>query len=254
MRIKTLLSEISLTHVSTLIGINKMALIENSTLLYEEAKACKRGKSQTAVFESLKTWIKASFGFEVVCIQIETVERPRLHIWLEKQEDCDWFYHEFEDSKLISYQIAEKYKMLVNEEPSNTHWLQRIKLYYTVIPKPEPLKNLYCFYSCFSQKAIKESCSKVPSHDIEALIYKYKKDKVWEIHIYDNYAYVFVYIHSDIEEVKSSIENELKGQWYEMLKSHDEFGYIDLNTINIIFDSKENFDTNYQGQWHYYYK
>lgn len=103
-----------------------MELVENSTFLYEEAKACKRGKNQTAVFESLTTWIKASFGFKVVCIQMETLERPRLHIWLEKKEDCDWFYNEFEDSKHISYQIAEKYKILVNEEPSNTHWLQRL--------------------------------------------------------------------------------------------------------------------------------
>ena len=223
-------------------------------LNFKRARTYKRGKKQSPIFETLKNWITSTFGFEVVSIEFDNKERPRLHIWFEKQQDTDRFYYDFENNKHIGFQIAEQYKILNESKPVDTHWLQKLKLYYTVIPKPEPLENLYCYYSCFSKEAIKEACKKVPLKDLDFLIQKYKKDKIWDIQFYDTHAYVFAYKHSDIEEVKTSIENELKGQWYGMLKIHDEFGYIDVDTVKIIFDSKENFDTNYQGQWHYYYR
>lgn len=32
------------------------------------------------------------------------------------------------------------------------------------------------------------------------------------------------------------------------------FGYLRKRGVSVCFDSKENFDTNYQSNWYYYYK
>ena len=42
--------------------------------------------------------------------------------------------------------------------------------------------------------------------------------------------------------------------YYEILKPNDEFGYLTLANFSASFDSKQNFDTNYKGNWFFYYK
>lgn len=42
--------------------------------------------------------------------------------------------------------------------------------------------------------------------------------------------------------------------YFEIAKRHDEFGYLIRAEIAILVDSKENFETNYSGNWYYYFK
>ena len=42
--------------------------------------------------------------------------------------------------------------------------------------------------------------------------------------------------------------------YFELLKEYDEFEYFKQDSFLIYLDSKENFDNNYEGDWHYYYK
>ena len=43
-------------------------------------------------------------------------------------------------------------------------------------------------------------------------------------------------------------------RYFEILKPYDEFGYLTEQEFTVNFDSKQNFDDNYAGNWYYYYK
>ena len=43
-------------------------------------------------------------------------------------------------------------------------------------------------------------------------------------------------------------------EYTQLVQPHDEFGYLRKRGVSVSFDSKENFDTNYQSNWYYYYK
>ena len=42
--------------------------------------------------------------------------------------------------------------------------------------------------------------------------------------------------------------------YFEILKAYDEFGYLVEKDFAVNFDSKQNFDDNYESNWYYYYK
>jgi len=42
--------------------------------------------------------------------------------------------------------------------------------------------------------------------------------------------------------------------YFEILKPHDEFGYLAEGKFTVSFDSKQNFDDNFESNWYYYYK
>jgi hypothetical protein len=43
-------------------------------------------------------------------------------------------------------------------------------------------------------------------------------------------------------------------EYARLVEPYDEFGYLKQAGIAVYFDSKENFDTNYESNWYYYYK
>jgi len=66
-----------------------------------------------------------------------------------------------------------------------------------------------------------------------------------------------VFVHTD-EQAQALRNSPLRDTWadvyYEIAKPHDEFGYLDRAEIAIVVDSKENLDSNYAGNWYYYFK
>jgi hypothetical protein len=66
-----------------------------------------------------------------------------------------------------------------------------------------------------------------------------------------------VFVHTD-EQAQTLRTSPLRDTWadtyFEIAKRYDEFGYLDRTEIAIMVDSKENFETNYAGNWYYYFK
>ena len=54
-------------------------------------------------------------------------------------------------------------------------------------------------------------------------------------------------------EVKG-LRQHYAAEYARLVASFDEFGYLARGGVLVSFDSKENFDTNYQSNWFYYYK
>ncbi len=46
---------------------------------------------------------------------------------------------------------------------------------------------------------------------------------------------------------------KLRIDYFNILKKYDEFDYIKMEDFSIAFDSKENLDKNYKGNWYFYY-
>jgi hypothetical protein len=64
---------------------------------------------------------------------------------------------------------------------------------------------------------------------------------------------VFVYTDDQAAAVRASgIQRSWADLWYAMVKPFDEFGYISREDIEIVVDSKQNFDENYESNWRYY--
>jgi hypothetical protein len=66
-----------------------------------------------------------------------------------------------------------------------------------------------------------------------------------------------VFVHT-AEQAQTLRTSPLRDTWadiyYEIANPHDEFGYLDRTEIAIMVDSKENFETNYAGDWYYYFR
>jgi len=64
---------------------------------------------------------------------------------------------------------------------------------------------------------------------------------------------IFVYTDDQAAAVRASgIQRSWADLWYAMVKPFDEFGYISREDIEIVVDSKQNFDENYESNWRYY--
>lgn len=48
--------------------------------------------------------------------------------------------------------------------------------------------------------------------------------------------------------------DEWSSSYYQLAREHDEFGYLGLEHCRIRVSSKENFDTNYESSWFYYWR
>ena len=91
--------------------------------------------------------------------------------------------------------------------------------------------------------------------EIKKLKSEINNPELWKIDRRFNSATYFLYTD---EQLKKYQDSELHKQWneqyFDLLKKYDEFGYFKKDFYSVFLDSKENFDTNYESNWYYYYK
>ena len=77
----------------------------------------------------------------------------------------------------------------------------------------------------------------------------------WEIsRCFDSVTFFF-YTDAQVKQYETAGLREACAREYShLVQPYDEFGYFERRGVAVYFDSKENFDTNYQSNWHYYYK
>jgi len=78
---------------------------------------------------------------------------------------------------------------------------------------------------------------------------------LWEIsRCFDSVTFFF-YTDAQVKRYEAEGFREKYSREYSLLiEPYDEFGYLRKRGVSASFDSKENFDTNYQSNWYYYYK
>ncbi len=211
---------------------------------YRETKRLKKsGRPLPSPYRELADWIASAYGVQVLNIRYETVipdSRPRLNVILEWERDQKKFTDRrgnFDQGK--ENQIREQFERLLVE--------QRVREIET--------ERLFVIFSAFERVARIEANEKVTEADLDRLKRALANPDLWHISRLFDSATFFFYTIAQAEgyEVKG-LRTPYAEEYLRLVKPHDEFGYVARTGILVTFDSKENFDTNYQSNWFYYYR
>ena len=165
-------------------------------------------------------------------------KRPRLDIVIERTKD----YNKFLDENLyfktqIQNEILTEFKRL------------------TVFNEIENNKKIFVSFHNFEENAIIEAQGHIEDEDLKKIAESIDKENIWIIKKFFQGITIFLYRERTISlETKNTILELFKKQYFSKLKQFDEFNYCTLNSLNVKFDTKENFEENYQGSWFYYFR
>ena len=121
--------------------------------------------------------------------------------------------------------------------------------------KIESYPRLFVIYSAFEQVALHEVYSMVTNQHRSLLVEDIDNPELWHIDSFFSSVTFFFYDEAQKKRYSSSDEIARYSQrYFELLKAHDEFGYLSEDNFRVAIDSKENFEKNYNGNWYYYYK
>jgi hypothetical protein len=94
----------------------------------------------------------------------------------------------------------------------------------------------------------------IPDEVLKPFLHSYEKDDIWQVHSGDRWLTVFLYTDSQIKASKDlPIYQQMKEEYYKLVDKYLDFRLSDASDINLYFDSKENFEKKYQGNWYNYY-
>ena len=212
---------------------------------YQQTKRIKKeGHRLSPPFAELADWIDAKYEVGVINILYDTVipdSRPRLSVVLELDADAQKFRESAlgNFNKIDQKRIAEEFVRIAADQPD---------------PRFET-DGLFVVFTSFERVARIEANESVPESSIKRLKSQLSDDGIWEIsRCFDGATFFFF---TD-EQLKRSEEGDVRQsyarEYSRIVEPYDEFGYLKRSGVTVSFDSKENFDTNYQGNWYYYYK
>ncbi|MEQ8175872.1 MAG: hypothetical protein ABRQ26_12470 [Syntrophomonadaceae bacterium] len=214
---------------------------------YDLMAGIKLGKrGMDPLFAELIDWIKASFGIKVIYFIHEHQTHPQrcllLRMFLETMEEVraiavdpqNW-HLEFKHQN----EIAAKFVELVCKHKREGEFnLERIR---TIVWNFDDLAREDTYRS-----AGPEIAEHIKTHYADA-----------PIHLIDCTCSLTVFYDTD-EQVaqcqKNGISGRIKADYYYFLKKHDEFDLITPDNMWCTFDSHENVEKNYQGNYYYYFK
>jgi hypothetical protein len=127
---------------------------------------------------------------------------------------------------------------------------QKIALKYKFAGE-EQLENLFVTYNDFSEEA-KTDANWKAAKEVKYFLKK-KYSVVWDTLSMFSGSVVFYYCDLDIGmNENKGISKLITDEYYSILKKYDELHYFTRANISLKFDSKENLDKNYKGNFLYY--
>jgi len=95
----------------------------------------------------------------------------------------------------------------------------------------------------------------IPETEIDYLIAELNDPHIWKVVRFAAGATFFFYTDKQVDDAKTAgYVQQLADKYFNVLKQHDTFGYFDRQAFSVSVDSKENFETKYEGNWYYYFK
>ncbi|MGC8771440.1 MAG: hypothetical protein ACP5Q5_09345 [Brevinematia bacterium] len=210
---------------------------------YKLAKEIKKGnvKVVTELIPFID-WVNKKYSVKVlnVSIEYEKIKNkiiPRISIILERRSD----FNKFVDDRLT-----------IDINKQNECLEAFLKLY------PKKIKNVeeaFVTFDIFENTAIYEAIRAVKKDELEEIKKSVDKDCLWLIDNTMGFFVVFTNTEKEREEINTSDACKIiKEKLFNLVKLYDEFNYITPDILKIEFDSKENFEKNYKGNWFYYYR
>jgi hypothetical protein len=218
-------------------------MITPSDKEYREAKQIKKGEKPIPhPYSYLADWIQSKYSVNVLNVsyrKIESINRPRLSIDLETEEDR---------------QVFERSRFCVDPKKSSA-----VIRKFKEISETESLglsfNNIFSIFSAFEPIARIEANENVPEKLANRLIKQFPNENIWCIQ--KAFSTLIIFYYSEVEKdqaVKRGMINQYQNAYADIIEPYDEFGYLNSNPIIPEIDSKENFDKNYQSSWFYYWR
>lgn len=212
---------------------------------YRDTKYIKRNNLKlNAPFQELSDWIESFYKVKVLNIIYDLMRYDKRHsilkVILEKEEDRNTFrdkelHLNFSEEKQKN--ISDKFSQIVKRDNLTKYQYEK----------------LYVGFSAFEPTAQEDANEKVKDSEIENLKSKLADDRLWQIRRMFGSVTFFFYTDKQMEEAKTQgLLVTYSKEYLNLIKQYDEFGYLNEANFSVIFDSQENFETNYQGNWFYY--
>jgi len=233
-------------------------MIRPSDKDYKSTKKVKRKTSSIKEeFAPLARWIDEKYDVKTLNIIFDYLDKkkshPRLQVCLEYAKDKG----KFMDNKTYNFDerkqkdIARKFAELTsnyNLKPKSNWFKKWLGISYKS-------NNLFVYFTDFESVAKIEANEKISEKEINQLQANIDNQDLWTISKAFTDVIFFLYTDEQLDQYQdSSTHKEWSIQYYQLLQEHDEFGYFKKENFYISLDSKENFDTNYQSNWYYYFK
>jgi hypothetical protein len=237
-------------------------MIMTSDKDFQETKLIKSGKRQISFpFDELAKWIDNTYNVKVINIYGDTIDkgkRPRINVVCEYLSDVIKFHTGF--SKISNFDlikqktIAEKFVEIlesVSHNP-NTGFIDKIKRFGNHWMNAF---NLLVVFSDFESIAKIDANESISEKEITNLKRKLKNKYLWAISRCFSGVTFFFYTDDQVKMFTADGTKEnYTIEYFNLLKQYDQFDYFKRDSFSISFDSKENFDKNYESNWFYYYK
>ncbi|WP_298864024.1 hypothetical protein [uncultured Gimesia sp.] len=211
---------------------------------YKATKRIKQGKtSLESPFDELAEWISATWDVVVLNVVYDHADgllrAPRIQVILEYQDHAQKFSKGFNFDKKKQKAIAKKFIEIIKKQPEHGY----------------DITGLFVVFSAFDQIAKEEADEQISDLEIEALKAQIANADLWEIsRCFGGVTFMF-YTDKQVAKYEQNGKKELYARkYFSILKRYDEFSYCSFADFDIQFDSKENFDKNYESNWYYYYK
>jgi hypothetical protein len=210
---------------------------------YKRAKLIKQGKDYIpAPYDQLARWITQRWGIKILDVAHEIIRptnRPRLQIVVEQESEKLFFTLTPFGQTLppVEREVVEQLRSLLEANP----------------PPQLDSDGIFVIFSAFAPIAMEEANGRIPQEEISALRTKLANPEVWEIR--KNFRSATFLFLTDLQAELAAtrgLKEIYTDRYFELIKNHDEFGYLKREKFRVHFDSKENFDTKYGSSWFHY--
>ncbi len=225
---------------------------------YKLTKKILRGEAAIdSLLAALAEWIASKWSVRVLNVVYTgrtKLHAPCLEVVLEHEQEREVFRKGTANvNQRKASVIAERFEKLVDshrDPPSTTSRFRKL----VGSPKYDT-EGLVVVFSAFAPLAREEADAAISDDEVSALQEQLNSPDLWCISRLFSYVTFMFYTEAQAERsVSAGLRETYAQRYFELLKPHDEFGYLSAENFAVRFDSRENFDKNYEGSWFTYYR
>jgi hypothetical protein len=240
--------ELSVTRLHLVIaGVTQQeAMLFGNPKLYAAARDAKLGITRLPpTLERLRVWINDHYAVTVLHIVYDQIDigplgrRPSLNLIVDTAADYAALHRDqFTPKRNVQITIARRFAKYARENTAE---------YNT--------QNVHIVFDDFSDEAMGQAARRFRAIHADEVVRSFRDSNVWAITGMDKHSVVFYLDHDDVAaNNECGISQSITERCFELTRRYDEFGYFTLSNFSLSFDSRQRFDTEFEGNWFHYFR
>lgn len=211
---------------------------------YRQTTRMKKGAAaMPPMLGQLAEWIAGYFAvpvpLNIIYDRNEPIHGPRLQVIFEREHDADGF----RVNGAINYDPVKQAAVKA----------QYLRLLPDGALDAVDAEKLFVIFDSFEPAARREANGRMTVEHIRAVERLLESSSIWKIR--PGFGTAVVFFHTEAQRRMAEgteFRQRCRDVYMAFLLPFDEFGYFKETPIDLIFDSRENFDKAYQGSWFAY--